>query len=245
MKKIDDQKKSSPFISLNGVSKFIFESDGKKKFLLRDINLEVKMDSFIIINGDSGAGKTTLVNVMGGLSSFQEGTITFENQIFSPENFSEYSKKIRSDSGFIFQDYWLLDSLTVFENVELASLFSHSNNRKENFRWMSIEEVLKFVDILHLKDRYPENLSGGEKQRVAIARSLIRKPKVIFCDEPTASLHSKIELKIINLLKEVNKKFGVIIVMVTHKETLKRIADHLVTLWDGRLAEEQLVKIFQ
>ncbi len=101
MKKIDDQKKSSPFISLNGVSKFIFESDGKKKFLLRDINLEVKMDSFIIINGDSGAGKTTLVNVMGGLSSFQEGTITFENQIFSPENFSEYSKK----SGFIFQDY--------------------------------------------------------------------------------------------------------------------------------------------
>jgi len=206
----------------------------KEHYALNGISLNMNQTGMIFITGKSGSGKSTILNLIGGLDNPTKGTITFFDKQIT--NFSEKEYDIYRNNyiGFIFQEYNLLENLTVYENVELAlSLQNKKNNKK-------IEDALKFVGILELKDRIVTELSGGERQRVAIARCIVKEPSIILADEPTGSLDSQTSKQILNLFKELSRKYLVII--VTHdKESAITYGDKIIELQDGKIINEQIL----
>lgn len=230
-------------IELYNVDKYVIDSDGNQEKILSDINLKIKRSSFVVINGESGAGKTTLLNVMARMKGINNGAIFIEGVnttggTLGSVNLSHIYKSI----SFVFQDYLLLNGITVRENLEVSKVFFDKDMEiEEDERWMDVEQILKFVDIYDVKDKYPNEVSGGQQQRTALARALVRKPKTIFCDEPTAALHDEMAQKIINLLRRINKIFGITVVISTHDSSLLKIADHIINIKKGKIDSEQLV----
>ena len=181
--------------------------------ILKDINLDVKEGEFLSIMGPSGAGKTTLLNILSTIDKPTSGKVYYENKDINKISNKELSKFRRDNIGFIFQDYNLLDSMSVEDNIALPLVIA---NEKQSKIKSEIIKLSKFFGIeAHLK-KYPYELSGGQKQRVAIARALITSPKIIFADEPTGALDSKSSSELLNCLKEMNEKFNVTVIMVTH-----------------------------
>jgi len=202
--------------------------------VLHHINLSIEEGSFVTILGPSGSGKTTLLNILSGLDRDYTGTIKFEEHVissFTEKQFIDYRKDYIS---LVFQHYHLLPTLNVRENVEVASQLV-----KKPF---PIDEILQKVGMLEHQEKYPNQLSGGQKQRTAIARAIIKSPKVIFCDEPTGALDSNNAKSVMELLVDLNKKHGVTIVMVTHHEAYVQLATHIIRMSDGSIIEEQKVK---
>ena len=200
--------------------------------ILREINLEVKEGEFISIMGPSGAGKTTLLNILSTVDKPTSGKVYYDNQDISKMNNKQLSKFRRDNIGFIFQDYNLLDSMSVEDNIALPLVIGNEKQSKIK------NEVLRFAKFFgieaHLK-KNPYELSGGQKQRVAAARALITSPKIIFADEPTGALDSKSSSELLNCLKEMNEKFNVTVIMVTHDPFSASYSRKVIFIKDGKL----------
>lgn len=200
--------------------------------ILKDINLEVKEGEFLSIMGPSGAGKTTLLNILSTVDKPTAGNVYYENKDISKMNNKELSKFRRDNIGFIFQDYNLLDSMSVEDNIALPLVIG---NEKQGKIKTEVIRLAKFFGIeAHLK-KYPYELSGGQKQRVAAARALITNPKIIFADEPTGALDSKSSSELLNCLKDMNEKFNVTVIMVTHDPFSASYSKKVIFIKDGKL----------
>ncbi len=215
-------------ILLKNIEKF-YQTGNMKTFVLRRIDLEIKEGEFVTIMGPSGAGKSTLLSIIGMLDGAWTGEYHFfEHPIhkLNPKQRAEINKKY---IGFVFQSYHLLDNLTVYENLEIP--LSYRNN-KASERASTVCDMLDRFQIVGKKDLYPNQLSGGQQQLVAVARALIAKPKVILADEPTGNLHSEQGKEIMELFKKLNQE-GTTIVQVTHNEAWAAYGRRLIQLEDG------------
>lgn len=200
---------------------------------LRDISLTIRSGEFLVIEGKSGCGKTTLLNVLSGLDRPTDGRIIFDQMDLTVID-ERILPKIRQEKiGFIFQLFNLISTMTVYENVA-APLWPTDISRQE------IEDkamdVIRAVDMVERKDHIPRQLSGGEQQRTAIARALVNKPKVVFADEPTGDLDTKTGTTIMQLLRKLNQQEKITFVVVTHDQELIKYADRHFTMSDGRLS---------
>ncbi|MFW5820478.1 MAG: ABC transporter ATP-binding protein [Bacteroidota bacterium] len=214
----------------------VFRTDEVETTALNKVNLEISNGEFVAIMGPSGCGKSTLLNILGLLDNPTGGQL-----FFLDEDVTKYSERNRtnlrkSNIGFVFQSFNLIDELNVFENVELPLLYQRvsSGDRKK-----SVEEVLDRMKISHRKKHFPQQLSGGQQQRVAIARAVVSKPKLILADEPTGNLDSSNGEEVMNLLSELNQE-GTTVIMVTHSPTDADKAHRIVQLFDGHVVTENI-----
>jgi putative ABC transport system ATP-binding protein len=222
-------------IKLIGVEKF-YESGAEKTWVLRRINLEVREGEFVTIMGPSGAGKSTLLGIIGMLDgAWNGGYYLFEHAVHKMDNRRRVELH-KEYIGFVFQQYHLLDDLTVAENLELP--LSYRDIRKSE-RQGTVADILDRFQIVAKKSLYPNQLSGGQQQLVAVARAIVGRPKLILADEPTGSLHSSQGKIIMDLLKKLNEE-GTTIIQVTHNETWAAYGNRIIQLADGWIANQEV-----
>ena len=221
-----------PVVTCSDVSK---EYKRGKEILvvLKDINLEVNEGDFMLIVGPSGCGKTTLLNVMSGLDQPTTGRVILDGVDTDRIDEKEFPKIRREKIGFVFQEFNLVKDMTVFENVT-SPLWPSKLKSKEIEE--KAYEVLRAVDLIDRKDHKPNQLSGGEQQRAAIARALINSPRVIFADEPTGNLDTQSGEEFFELLVKLNKEQNSTIVVVSHNETWKKYASRIIKMRDGKIS---------
>ncbi|CEK35073.1 ABC transporter ATP-binding protein [[Clostridium] sordellii] len=208
---------------------------GKEKLhVLKSINLTINQGEFVMIMGKSGSGKTTLLNILGFLDKFDDGSYFFEYNNVTNLNENKRSEFRNTNIGFVFQQFNLVETLNVFQNVELPMIYNSKFSKKE--RKERVERSLKVVGLLDKVKQKPLQLSGGQQQRVAIARALVNDPQIIFADEPTGALDSETGIEIMNLLKSLNDS-GKTVIMVTHDPDLTNYATKLINLKDGAIVE--------
>lgn len=207
---------------------------GNRTFLLKDVNLEVAEGEFISIMGPSGSGKSTLLNVIGMLDGFDEGEYHFLHETVHKMKEKQRTQLYKQYIGFVFQQYHLIDELTVYENIETPLLYQ---DVKSSERKAMVADILDRFNIVGKKDLFPTQLSGGQQQLVGIARALIAKPKLILADEPTGNLNSKQGEEIMELFKQLNKE-GVTVIQVTHSEKNAAYASRTIHLLDGRVEQQ-------
>lgn len=196
---------------------------------LDNVNLEIKTGEIIVILGPSGAGKTTLLNVLSGLDRPSEGKIMFEGRDISKYSESKITKFRKDNLGFIFQTYNLLEHLNVYENVMVGSSLGKNKNK---------EHINKIIDVVGLskhKKKYMHELSGGEQQRVSIARAIVKNPKIMFADEPTGALDEKTGKKVLETLVKVNETLGTTMIIVTHNPGIAKIGDRILHVNSGKI----------
>lgn len=205
-----------------------------KVFVLRNINLEVNEGDFISIMGPSGAGKTTLLNIIGMLDEASEGEYSFLDQDVHKLNEKKRSELYKQYIGFIFQNYHLIDDLTVYENLEMPLLYKKIKGAE---RKSMVCDTLDKFQIVGKKDLFPSQLSGGQQQLVGVARAVIAKPRLLLADEPTGNLHSSQGEEIMQLLSKLNKE-GTTIIQVTHSERNASFGNRIVYLKDGWVVDK-------
>lgn len=224
-------KKNTPIIELKDVWK-IYELGEHKVYALRGLNLKVFAKEFVAIQGPSGSGKSTAMNLIGCLDVPSKGAIFLDGQNIAELSESDLATIRGRKIGFIFQKFNLLNNLTALQNVALPLIFQ---GVPEHERIEKAENLLRLVGLQERMWHRPNQLSGGEQQRVAIARSLAVNPEVILADEPTGNLDSKTGVEIMDFLKNLNKKHGKTIILVTHDDVLAKHADRIEFLKDGQI----------
>lgn len=192
-----------------------------------DISFSAEKGEFVVIIGPSGAGKTTVLNLLGGMDSCSEGEILVDGQTVSRFNAKQLTEYRRHDIGFVFQFYNLVQNLTALENVELAAQICANP--------LSAESVLEQVGLRDRLDNFPAQLSGGEQQRVAIARALVKNPKLLLCDEPTGALDYVTGKQILTILQDTCREQGMTVVVITHNSALTPMADRVIRIKNGRV----------
>jgi putative ABC transport system ATP-binding protein len=210
-----------------------YQTEDIETVALDNIDLTIKQGEFLAIMGPSGCGKSTLLNILGLLDNPTSGVYNFLGRNVANMKEKELSVIRKQNIGFIFQEFNLINELTVYENVELALLY-HGLSAKE--RKERVLEILTEVSIDHRVKHYPKKLSGGQQQRVAIARALVSNPKLILADEPTGNLDSKLGKEVMELLQDLNRR-GTTLIMVTHSEEHAGYATRTVSLLDGKIVE--------
>ena len=198
---------------------------------VEDVSFTIERGEFAVIVGPSGAGKTTVLNILGGMDTATEGRVTVDGREISgasPRALTEYR---RYDIGFVFQFYNLVQNLTALENVELSAQICR--------RPLSAADVLRHVGLGDRLDNFPAQLSGGEQQRVAIARALAKDPKLLLCDEPTGALDYVTGKSILKLLQDTCRQEGMTVVLITHNTAITPMADHVIHIKNGRVAAEE------
>ncbi len=210
-------------------------TQGKQKInVLSGVDLKIEEGEFLAIMGSSGAGKTTLINILTMIEDYDDGTITFNNRLFKDFKEKERDKYRKSDISIIFQDYNLINEMTVFENINLGRLLSDGDRNI-----MSLEEVTDLLNLSALLNKYPEELSGGERQRAAVARSILNNAKCIFADEPTGALNRKNARILLDIFKMLNDRYKKTIVMVTHDPYVASFSSRFLYLKDGKIIENK------
>ncbi|MDD6323819.1 MAG: ABC transporter ATP-binding protein [Bacilli bacterium] len=218
--------------------KNLSKSYGKNNFLaLNNVTFNVKKGEFVAIVGKSGSGKSTLLHLLGGLDKPSSGTVLINNN----DIFKMTNKKLtvfrRKFIGIVYQFYNLIPVLNIKENILLPALFD--GREVDNAK---VDGLLKNLGILNKKDSFPNDLSGGEQQRAGIGRALINRPKLLLADEPTGNLDSKNSKQIMKILKFYNKKYKQTIIMVTHDVSLVKQADRVITMSDGKIIKNVVIK---
>ena len=212
--------------------------DLKKKFslypVLEGINLDIALGEFVVIMGDSGSGKTTFLNCLSGIESPSSGKVFINSREINALTNQQKQELRLLEIGFIFQDHSLINNLTLLENVALSRLQYDKDAMPKAI------DFLTKIGIDHIKDHYPTQVSGGEKQRAAIARALINEPDFIFADEPTASINKKMATEIMEILKSLNKD-GQTILLATHSHSIAAYGNRLLLLDDGKFREDVLL----
>ena len=211
----------------------IYGKGEAKTIALKNINLEIEEGEFVMIIGPSGCGKSTLLNILALLDVPTKGEVYYKGRRTSSMSENERAIFRRKVSGFIFQQFHLIKTLTALENVELPMIL---DEKDKTYRRKRAKKLLEMVGLGDRLNHYPHQLSGGQQQRVAIARALANNPKIIFADEPTGNLDSKSGEVVMNILKELNEK-GITIIMVTHEQELLKYASKIIRLRDGEIVE--------
>ncbi|MDI9480623.1 MAG: ABC transporter ATP-binding protein [Syntrophomonadaceae bacterium] len=201
-----------------------------KTDVLKGIEMKLGKGEIGVILGPSGSGKSTLMNIIGGVDRGDSGKVIVDGIEVNKLNNDELTEYRREDIGFVFQFYNLVPNLTVGENIEVVSNISKSP--------LKIDEVLEAVEMLDKKHRFPRELSGGEQQRVSIARAIVKNPKLLLCDEPTGALDYQTSRSILKLLRQVNKKYGTTILMITHNGAIAAMANKVFRLRSGEVVDE-------
>ncbi len=212
----------------------VFRTEEVETTALNNVSFEIKEGEFVAIMGPSGCGKSTLLNILGLLDNPNSGEYNFLGT-----NVAGYSEKQRANLrkkniGFVFQNFNLIDELSVYENVELPLIYLGYSSSERKKR---VEEVLNHMQIMHRKNHFPLQLSGGQQQRVAVCRAVVAKPHIILADEPTGNLDSTHGDEVMNLLEELNKN-GTTIIMVTHSQRDASYAQRIIRLFDGQIVTE-------
>lgn len=215
-------------ISMSKVSK-IYKNGEIETHALSDVTLSIEEGEFIVILGPSGSGKSTMLNVISGLDVPTCGEICILDQNITGMNERSLTSFRRQHLGFIFQQYNLLSTLTVYENVALG----HNLGNKR----IGITEMLEIVGLKDHQDKYPHQLSGGEQQRVSIARALIKEPKILCCDEPTGALDETNGKHILHVLQKLNREFGTTVILITHNPAISSLADRIIKMNSGKITE--------
>lgn len=217
------------------MAKYIEFIDVKKKYKMGEVEIEalggvdfsVDKGEFIIIAGASGAGKSTILNILGGMDTVSSGKVIVDNNEISKYSQKDLITYRRDDIGFVFQFYNLVQNLTARENVELATQISKNP--------LNIDKVLDLVGLKDRKNNFPSQLSGGEQQRVAIARAIAKNPKLLLCDEPTGALDYNTGKAILKLLQDTCRKEGVTVIIITHNLALTPMGDKVIEVKNGRI----------
>lgn len=217
-------------ISLNNASRY-FETEEIRTAAVRGVSLSIGEGEFVAVVGASGSGKSTLLHLLGFLDTLSEGTYRFDGIDVSTLSTGSRDELRFRNMGFVFQDFNLIDELTVFENVELPLVYAGKGKRE---RIREAERVLAMVGMLHRRNHYPCQLSGGQQQRVAVARAIVGDPRVILADEPTGNLDSSNGQEILDILKDCRAR-GKTVVMVTHSEEYSLAADRVIRFSDGEV----------
>lgn len=207
--------------------------DKEKTFVLSDLNIKIEKGEFIGITGKSGSGKTTLLNIIGTLDQLSSGKYVIDNVNISKLNARELAEFRNKNIGFVFQEYLLIPYLSVKENLLLPVLHVDKNKRKD-YEDKAIH-IASLLGIDKLMNQNTKKLSGGEKQRVSLARSIINDPLMILADEPTGNLDKENAIIVLKELVRINKTLGVTVIMVTHDESLLSVCDKVLNLKDGKL----------
>jgi len=215
-------------IQLKDIERY-YQSGAGRTYVLRRINLDVPPADFVTIMGPSGAGKSTLLSIMGLLDGSWTGEYYLDGQPVHKMNLKERAELNKRYIGFVFQSYHLLDNLTVYENLELPLTY---RNIKKSERESMVADALDRFNIVGKKDLFPNQLSGGQQQLVAVARAVIGNPKIILADEPTGNLHSSQGKEIMDLFKRLNQD-GTTIIQVTHSEKNAEYGTRIINLLDG------------
>ena len=219
---------SEAFVSFQDVSK-IYHSGEVEIRAVDNISFEIMKGEFVVIVGPSGAGKTTVLNMLGGMDACSEGTILVDGSEVSRYNARQLTEYRRRDIGFVFQFYNLVQNLTALENVELAAQICPDP--------LDAREVLRDVGLADRMNNFPAQLSGGEQQRVSIARALAKNPKLLLCDEPTGALDDQTGRTILQLLQDTCRQKGVTVIVITHNSALTPMADWVIRIRSGTVAE--------
>lgn len=219
------------FVEFQGVKK-VYNMGEVEIQALRDVNFQIGKGEICVIVGASGAGKTTILNILGGMDTLSEGHVFLDDKEISSYNKKELTNYRRYDIGFVFQFYNLVQNLTALENVELAAQIC-----KEP---LDAENILKEVGLEERSNNFPAQLSGGEQQRVAIARALAKNPKLLLCDEPTGALDYNTGKAVLTLLQSTCRKNGMTVVIITHNQALTAMADRVIRVKNGTVREMYL-----
>ncbi|MBF7114723.1 ABC transporter ATP-binding protein [Pediococcus pentosaceus] len=214
------------YIEVKNESK-VYQMGETKIFANRDVNFEVEEGKVTVILGPSGAGKSTVLNMLGGMDSPTSGQIMIDNMDIATFNDRQLTNYRRHDVGFVFQFYNLIPNLSTLENVELATSLVKDGQAPE--------EVLKAVGLQERMDNFPSQLSGGEQQRLAIARALAKNPKLLLCDEPTGALDYQIGKQVLQLLSDASRKFHKTVIIITHNSEIAQMADRVIQINDARV----------
>lgn len=198
--------------------------------VLKGVSVSVKQGDMCVIQGTSGSGKSTLLNCIGGLDTTNSGSISVDGREICGLSQDELSDYRRENLGFIFQFYNLVPNLTVRENIQVCEYLADSP--------LDLTELLDTLGLSEHQNKFPAQLSGGQQQRCAIARALIKNPKLLLCDEPTGALDSKTSRDILILLEEVNRRYGTTMLIVTHNNSIKNMVDQVIVLKDGQVKKD-------
>jgi putative ABC transport system ATP-binding protein len=225
---------SHPIITTDCVNR-IFLSGGERVHALKDISLDVMPGTLTVFKGRSGSGKTTLLNILGALDTPTSGKVFFDGREVTRMHEVQKDRLRLLEVGFVFQSVALISLMSAYENVEFALRLAGVPRKLWRPR---VEECLSFIGLKSRMKHRPGELSGGEQQRIAIARAIAHRPKVIFADEPTAELDTHMGLQVMKLFRELIKREGITIVMSTHDPNMMELADHVYSLDDGAIVDE-------
>lgn len=218
-----------PFVAFDGVCKYY--QMGETRIAAADhVSFTIEKGEFCIILGPSGAGKTTVLNMLGGMDSCDEGTILLDGERVSDFDRRRLTDYRRYDVGFVFQFYNLVQNLTARENVELAAEICRDP--------LDTDTVLDSMGLSERKNNFPAQLSGGEQQRVSIARALAKNPKILLCDEPTGALDYKTGKQVLSILQKTCREMGRTVIVITHNSALAAMADRVIRINSGRVVDE-------
>lgn len=211
-----------------------YYNDKIRTDVLKQIDLSIEKCEFVFITGPSGSGKTTLLNCISGLEKVTSGQINFEGFNLALISDKDMAKLRRKKIGFVFQNFNLLPNLNVYENIAIASIIAGNENKER------IYELLRKFNLFEFRKMFPNQLSGGMQQRVAIIRALINDPEIIFADEPTGNLDSKSSLEVLETLQNLNQEFGKTIVMVTHSLEQIKYGTRHIQIIDGKVIDDSI-----
>ena len=214
------------FLELEGIRKSYGEKDYRVE-VLKGISLSVEKGEFVVLLGPSGSGKSTLLNIIGGIDHPDEGKITVDGKVLKDMNAAEMTRYRRQHLGYIFQMYNLIPNLTVRENIETGAFLSKDP--------LNIDELIEVLGLADHANKLPAQLSGGQQQRTSIGRAIVKNPDILLCDEPTGALDYQTSKEIMKLIERVNQTYHTTILMVTHNDAFKDIADRVIRLRDGQI----------
>ncbi|MBR4588220.1 MAG: ABC transporter ATP-binding protein [Lachnospiraceae bacterium] len=212
------------FLEIKGIKKGYGEGESRME-VLKGIDIEIEKGEMVVLLGPSGSGKSTLLNIIGGIDNADEGYISINGE--KTEDMSEKALTMyrRKHLGYIFQMYNLIPNLNIKENVEVGAYLSDHP--------LNVDEILKTLGLYEHRHKLPNQLSGGQQQRTSIGRAVVKNPDILLCDEPTGALDYNTSKEILRLIEEVNKKYGCTVIMVTHNDAIKDMADRVIKLRDG------------
>lgn len=223
-------ERDTNFLEISELKKS-FGSGETRQEVLRGVNFSVRKGEFCVLLGPSGSGKSTLLNIIGGIDVQDSGTITINGERLREMDEKSLTAYRRLHLGYVFQTFNLIPNLNAKENIEVGAYLSKSA--------VNLDELISVLGLTEHQYKYPNQLSGGQQQRVSIGRAIVKNPDLLLCDEPTGALDYKTSKEILQLIENCNKKYGNTVIMVTHNEAIRSMADHVIKLRDGLVRSDE------